>query len=181
MRGGRHWTGWNSSNIGMVSSIGHKEDGLVNVVVKDRRDDSQIGQMRTPFWKKLRIFLNHFCFVPKTPKNLPAWGWLANITSPGCRLSPRVVIWYLTVLCIAPRWTGICGALETRPPSGPNKAQLKSNLSLMLVEMEVRWRILPICSEIWEARESGSGRKQSDEEGQFLFTCYWHKPMRKNR
>lgn len=40
----------------------------------------------------------------------------------------------------------MCGALETRPPSGPNTAQEKSRRSLMLVEMEVLWRTRPICS-----------------------------------
>lgn len=47
---------------------------------------------------------------------------------------------------MAPRWTGIWGALETKPPSGPNTAQEKSRRSLMLVEMEVLCRTLPICS-----------------------------------
>lgn len=40
----------------------------------------------------------------------------------------------------------MCGALETKPPSGPNTAQEKSRRSLMLVEMEVLWRTRPICS-----------------------------------
>ena len=31
--------------------------------------------------------------------------------------------WYCTVSCIAPRWTGMCGALATRPPSLPNIVQ----------------------------------------------------------
>lgn len=54
--------------------------------------------------------------------------------------------WYWTVSCMAPRWTGMWGALDTRPPSGPNTAQEKSRRSLMLVEMEVLWSTLPICS-----------------------------------
>lgn len=34
-----------------------------------------------------------------------------------------------TVSCIAPRCTGMCGALATSPPSGPNNAQEKSSRS----------------------------------------------------
>lgn len=48
------------------------------------------------------------------------------------------------------------GALDTKPPSGPNTAQEKSRRSLMLVEMEVLWRTLPICSvdkEKWNPTE----------------------------
>lgn len=58
--------------------------------------------------------------------------------------------WYWTVSCMAPRWTGMCGALDTKPPSGPNTAQEKSRRSLMLVEMEVLWRTRPICSAVKE-------------------------------
>ena len=43
---------------------------------------------------------------------------------------------------MAPRWTGMWGALDTRPPSGPNTAQEKSSRSLILVEMEVLWSTL---------------------------------------
>ena len=77
------------------------------------------------------------------------WGWLASMTSPlwSCPL-PNWSIWYRTVLCMAPKWTGMWGALDTSPPSGPNKAQEKSNLSLMLVEIAVLWSMRPICSEI---------------------------------
>lgn len=57
-----------------------------------------------------------------------------------------VPTWYWTVSCMAPRWTGMWGALDTSPPSGPNTAQEKSRRSLMLVEIEVLWRTLPICS-----------------------------------
>jgi len=38
---------------------------------------------------------------------------------------------------MAPKCTGICGALATKPPSGPKTAQLKSKRSLMFVEMAV--------------------------------------------
>lgn len=54
--------------------------------------------------------------------------------------------WNCTVSCMAPKCTGIWGAFETRPPSGPKRAQEKSRRSLMLVEMAVRCRIRPICS-----------------------------------
>lgn len=54
--------------------------------------------------------------------------------------------WNCTVSCMAPRCTGMWGALETRPPSGPKRAQEKSRRSLMLVEMAVRCRMRPICS-----------------------------------
>ena len=36
---------------------------------------------------------------------------------------------HCTASCIAPRWTGMWGALATRPPSGPNSAQEKSSRS----------------------------------------------------
>lgn len=45
-----------------------------------------------------------------------------------------------------PRWTGRCGALATRFPSGSNKAQEKSNLSLIFVEQAVLYKVLPIYS-----------------------------------
>lgn len=54
--------------------------------------------------------------------------------------------WNCTVSCMAPRCTGMWGALETSPPSGPKRAQEKSRRSLMLVEMAVRCRMRPICS-----------------------------------
>ena len=47
-----------------------------------------------------------------------------------------------------PRWTGKCGALATKEPSGANRAQEKSNLSLILVEQEVFYKVLPIYSAI---------------------------------
>lgn len=77
-------------------------------------------------------------------------GCLCFSVSAGC-LNPETqkhtsLTWYWTVSCMAPRWTGMCGALDTKPPSGPNTAQEKSRRSLMLVEMEVLWRTLPICS-----------------------------------
>jgi len=50
--------------------------------------------------------------------------------------------WYWTASCIAPRCTGIWGALDTNPPSGPNNAHEKSKRSLMLVEIDVLWSIL---------------------------------------
>lgn len=72
----------------------------------------------------------------------PADGWLAKMTSPRSKLPLNALIWYCTVSCIAPKWTGMWGALETNPPSGPKTAHEKSRRSLMFVEMEVRWRIL---------------------------------------
>lgn len=54
--------------------------------------------------------------------------------------------WNCTVSCMAPRCTGMWGALDTSPPSGPKRAQEKSRRSLMLVEMAVRCRMRPICS-----------------------------------
>lgn len=60
---------------------------------------------------------------------------------------------------MAPRWTGMWGALDTKPPSGPNTAHEKSRRSLMLVEMEVLWRTLPICSveeERWNTTEKAN-------------------------
>lgn len=45
-----------------------------------------------------------------------------------------------------PRWIGINGALATKSPSGANRAQEKSNLSLIFVLMEVCCRERPIAS-----------------------------------
>mmetsp|Transcript_20861 Transcript_20861/g.53061 ORF Transcript_20861/g.53061 Transcript_20861/m.53061 type:complete len:213 (+) Transcript_20861:1729-2367(+) len=64
---------------------------------------------------------------------------------------------------MAPRCTGRCGALATRPPSGPNSAHEKSRRSLMFTLMEVRCSVRPICSAMpmkrWLkiARQMGSG------------------------
>jgi len=44
--------------------------------------------------------------------------------------------------CIAPKWTGIWGAFDTKPPSSPNSAHEKSKRSLILVEIDVLCRIL---------------------------------------
>lgn len=61
----------------------------------------------------------------------------------------------------------MCGALDTRPPSGPNTAQEKSRRSLMLVEMEVLWRTLPICSvdgERWSRTEQADRHVKGKDE-----------------
>lgn len=47
---------------------------------------------------------------------------------------------------MAPRWMGMNGALATRSPSGANRAQEKSSLSLMFVLIEVCWSERPIAS-----------------------------------
>lgn len=47
---------------------------------------------------------------------------------------------------IEPRWMGMYGKFATRSPSGANKAQEKSSLSLIFVLMAVFWRLLPIAS-----------------------------------
>ena len=54
----------------------------------------------------------------------------------------------LTVSLIAPRCTGMCGALTTRSPFGEKIAQLKSSRSLTFVENDVRCSVIPICSAI---------------------------------
>lgn len=41
-----------------------------------------------------------------------------------------------------PKCTGMWGALETKPPSEPNKAHEKSNLSFIFVEIAVLSRTL---------------------------------------
>lgn len=38
---------------------------------------------------------------------------------------------------MAPKCTGIWGAFDTSPPSGPNNAQEKSKRSLILVDIDV--------------------------------------------
>ena len=57
-------------------------------------------------------------------------------------INKEIHTWYWTVSCIAPRCTGIWGALATKPPSGPNNAQEKSSRSLMLVDIDVRCNTL---------------------------------------
>lgn len=72
--------------------------------------------------------------------------------------------WAIT--CMAPRWTGRCGAFATRPPSGPKIAQEKSSRSytwfsecyiheinrkgdfftLIFVETDILWSVRPHCS-----------------------------------
>ncbi len=47
-----------------------------------------------------------------------------------------------------PRWTGMWGALATRPPSASNSAHEKSSRSLMLTECAVFCSRTPICSAI---------------------------------
>ena len=81
----------------------------------------------------------------------PADGWFVTRTSPGFNRERSSEPFHrsschLTVLLIAPRCTGTCGALATRPPSGPNNAQLKSRRSLMFVDVDVRCSVRPICS-----------------------------------
>ena len=44
-------------------------------------------------------------------------------------------------------WTGTCGALATRPPSGPKRAHEVEAL-MMLTELAVRWSMRPIWSAI---------------------------------
>lgn len=68
--------------------------------------------------------------------------------------------WNCTVSCMAPRCTGMWGALETSPPSGPKRAQEKSRRSLMLVEMAVRCRMRPICSGATSAGAAGPAHPQ---------------------
>jgi hypothetical protein len=51
---------------------------------------------------------------------------------------------------IAPRWTGMYGALVTRSPAASNTAQEKSSRSRMFVDSAVRWSTTPICWAITE-------------------------------
>ena len=69
--------------------------------------------------------------------------------------------------CMAPRCTGMCGALATRPPSGAKSAQLKSSRSLMLVEMAVRWSVRPICSAMLFVKASGRASKLAGPDDRF--------------
>lgn len=71
-----------------------------------------------------------------------SYTYIAMFTAMIQQRSLSALTWYWTVSCIAPRWTGMCGALATRPPSGPNNAHEKSRRSLMFVEIEVLWRTL---------------------------------------
>mmetsp|Transcript_17130 Transcript_17130/g.51273 ORF Transcript_17130/g.51273 Transcript_17130/m.51273 type:complete len:272 (-) Transcript_17130:1994-2809(-) len=95
-----------------------------------------------------------------------SWGWLVTITSPSSMPSPlpapSLSVQYCscarTASDMAPRCTGRWGALATRPPSGANRAQLKSRRSLMLTLMLVRCRVRPISSanpmNLWEKMAS---------------------------
>lgn len=47
---------------------------------------------------------------------------------------------------IAPKWIGMNGAFATKSPSGPNSAHEKSSRSLILVLIEVCWRLRPMAS-----------------------------------
>lgn len=93
--------------------------------------------------------------------------------------SAHGLTWYWTVSCMAPRWTGMWGALDTRPPSGPNTAHEKSSRSFMFVEMEVLWRTLPICSK----GEDRHSKQEVDTSSSFpssltcWHTCYAHEAV----
>ena len=66
---------------------------------------------------------------------------------------------HLTVSLIAPRWTGMCGALTTRSPSGVKSAQLKSSRSLTFTLLDVLRSVIPIFSAIpanWLLNSSSS-------------------------
>ena len=121
--------------------------------------------------KDYKIFLSHsnFWFVPIQEE-------IISREMTICSLYGRCLYGRRTVLVIGltpvvylkisgksnhkPKWTGMCGALDTRPPSGPNRAQLKSRRSLILVEIAVRCRTRPICSAIdinrWPKIESAT-------------------------
>ena len=70
-------------------------------------------------------------------------GWLDTRTSPSfipslpslCQYST----WNFTADCIAPRWTGMWGALATRPPSRVKRAQEKSRRSYF-VTFRRKWQ-----------------------------------------
>ena len=51
-----------------------------------------------------------------------------------------------TVSPIAPRCTGMCGALTTRSPPAVNTAQLKSSRSFTFTLEAVLRSVMPICS-----------------------------------
>lgn len=99
--------------------------------------------------KKIGWFLSHIGVITvKSGKwDPPAQGWLVKIISSLCQLG-WFAICHFTVSYILPKWTGIWGALATNEPSGQNKAHEKSNLSLMFVEHEVFYNVLPIYSAI---------------------------------
>uniref|UniRef100_A0A6B0UJ01 Putative secreted protein n=1 Tax=Ixodes ricinus TaxID=34613 RepID=A0A6B0UJ01_IXORI len=99
------------------------------------------------------------------------------MTSPARMLSPSAFIWYCTASCMAPRWTGMCGALHTRPPSGPNKAHEKSSRSLMFVEMAVLCKILPICSAMLMNRCEKSDRRTASSSRPIFSRAGWFTVM----
>ena len=77
----------------------------------------------------------------------PAAGSLVTNTSPGrttgCAAStPRIDS------LIAPRCTGMCGALATSPPAASNTAHEKSSRSRMFVDSAVRCSTTPMCRAI---------------------------------
>ena len=83
-------------------------------------------------------------------------------TSPGC-MSGLAAMTCRTVSSIAPRCTGTCGALTTRPPSAVKIAQLKSSRSFTFTLLAVLRSVMPICSAMLASwllkisRKTGSG------------------------
>lgn len=75
----------------------------------------------------------------------PAIGWFVSTTSP--TFMP-LLICYATAVSIEPRWTGKWGAFAKSFPSQSKIPHEKSNLSRMLVLMDIFCRILPISSAI---------------------------------
>lgn len=72
----------------------------------------------------------------------PAEGWFESIEEPSLKIPSNIFIWYCTDSCIAPRCTGMCGAFETNPPSGPKIAHEKSRRSFMFTDVDVLCKIL---------------------------------------
>jgi len=163
---GRHGARRYASNVGVVSPRGNKENNLP--VLEDWGHHCNVWKMAPScswvVWDKNISFLNIFAGL-----QLVANGYWRN-------WRPRAGVFRVSQIqrrerklpsCIAPRWTGMWGALATKPPSGPNKAQEKSSRSLMLVDIEIRCRVLPICSAMLKNNEQKrtGGRKQRNGMG----------------
>src|SRR6478752_7429166 len=74
----------------------------------------------------------------------------------------------LTVWLIAPRWTGMCGALTTRSPAGVKMAQEKSSRSLTFTLIDVLRSVMPICVAMavkWLLKSSSNIGSTAMEEG----------------
>jgi hypothetical protein len=131
-----HWQDWS----GTESNLSQCSD---NILLQHIMYDIHLGRNSKNYNPVMHVFtLTHVRLFPVYTSDLITSNVLTHKNHNTNNMLYQSVTWYWTASCIEPRCTGICGALDTRPPSGPNKAQEKSNLSLIFVEIEVLCKIL---------------------------------------